>query len=574
MLFRSGRIIGVSQDTKGNPALRMALQMREQHIKREKATSNICTAQVLLAVLAGAYAVYHGPQGIKSIAKRTYDFAHLLNDGLIKLGYQQENELFFDTLKINIFNHDEKELLNCNIQAKGINLRYYRNESSVGISVDEVTTLNDIEILLDSFADAAGKNFSHSDFTELVRNAEYEIPHELKRTSDFMTHPVFEKYHTETEMMRYLKRLENKDISLVHSMISLGSCTMKLNAAVEMYGIGFPGFSDIHPFAPSEQTEGYRQLFDEFNKYLCNITGFSKFTLQPNSGAQGEYAGLMTIRQYHISNGQAQRNVVLIPSSAHGTNPASAVMAGGDVVVVKCDDRGNIDVDDLRNKAEENRENLSALMVTYPSTHGVFEESIKEICSIIHNNGGLVYMDGANMNAQVGLTNPKEIGADVCHLNLHKTFAIPHGGGGPGVGPVGVTEKLADFLPGHSVVNIGTDKSFGAVSAAPYGSASIIPISYAYIKMLGSDGLKKSTQAAILNANYIKAKLEQYYRVVYTGVNGFVGHELIFDLHEFKQSAGVTEADLGKRLMDYGYHAPTVSFPVHEIGRASCRERV
>ncbi len=558
-----GRIIGVSQDSHGKPALRMALQMREQHIKREKATSNICTAQVLLAVLAGMYAVYHGPKGIRAIAKRTYDLAHLLNDGLKKLGYQQENKLFFDTLKINIYAPDEKELLHSNIQAKGINLRYYKNGSGVGISVDEVTTLKDVEQLLDLFADAAAKNFSHSDFVELVRNAEYDIPKEVIRKTDFMTHPVFSKYHTETEMMRYLKRLENKDISLVHSMISLGSCTMKLNAATEMYGIGFPGFADIHPFAPAEQTEGYTQLFDEFNNYLCNITGFSKFTLQPNSGAQGEYTGLMTIRQYHIANGQEDRNVVLIPSSAHGTNPASAVMAGGKVIVVKCDENGNVDLHDLKSKAEENKENLSALMVTYPSTHGVFEEGIKEMCNIIHANGGLVYMDGANMNAQVGLTSPKEIGADVCHLNLHKTFAIPHGGGGPGVGPVGVIEELADFLPEHSIVKIGNEKSLGAVSAAPFGSASIIPISYAYIKMLGSAGLKQSTQTAILNANYIKAKLEPYYKVVYTGANGFVGHELIFDLHEFKQTAGVTEGDLGKRLMDYGYHAPTVSFPVH-----------
>jgi len=417
--------------------------------------------------------------------------------------------------------------------------------------------------LLDLFADGAGKNFTHSDFVQLTENFECSVPEEFSRTSEFMTHPVFNKYHTETEMMRYLKRLENKDISLVHSMISLGSCTMKLNAATEMYSIGLSGFADIHPFAPTNQTEGYHELFEEFNKYLCNITGFSKFTLQPNSGAQGEYTGLMTIRQYHISNGQEQRNVVLIPSSAHGPNPASAVMAGGNVIVVKCDEKGNIDLNDLKTKAEKNKEKLSALMVTYPSTHGVFEEGIKEICDIIHENGGLVYMDGANMNAQVGLTSPGEIGADVCHLNLHKTFAIPHGGGGPGVGPVGVTEKLADYLPSHSVVDLGNKKSFGAVSAAPYGSASIIPISFAYIKMLGSEGLKNSTQTAILNANYIKAKLSPYYKVVYTGENGFVGHELIFDLHEFKQSAGVTEGDLGKRLMDYGYHAPTVSFPVH-----------
>ncbi len=558
-----GRIIGVSKDRNGKHALRMALQMREQHIKREKATSNICTAQVLLAVLAGMYAVYHGPEGLKAIAERIYNLSHLLNDGLSSLGYKQENEFFFDTLKISFPNPDEKELLNCNIQARGINLNYYSDKSSVGISIDETTSESDIEILLDLFADAAGKNYSRSDFAELIKHSDYSIPCEIRRTTKFMTHPVFHKYHTETEMMRYMKRLENKDISLVHSMISLGSCTMKLNAATEMYGIGFPGFSDLHPFAPPEQTEGYQQLFEEFNDFLCKITGFSKFSIQPNSGAQGEYTGLMAIRQYHISNGDTQRNIVLIPSSAHGTNPASAVMAGGKVVVIKCDELGNVDIEDLKTKAEENKDNLSALMVTYPSTHGVFEEGIKDICNIIHKNGGLVYMDGANMNAQVGLTSPKEIGADVCHLNLHKTFAIPHGGGGPGVGPVGVTKELAEYLPNHAIVTIGSEKSFGSVSAAPFGSASVIPISFAYIQMLGSDGLKISTQTAILNANYIKAKLTPYYRVVYSGSNGFVGHELIFDLHEFKNSAGVTEGDLGKRLMDYGYHAPTVSFPVH-----------
>ncbi|NOX19357.1 MAG: aminomethyl-transferring glycine dehydrogenase [Chlorobi bacterium] len=557
-----GRIIGVSIDRSGRPAFRMALQTREQHIKREKATSNICTAQVLLAVMAGMYAVYHGPEKIKHIAKRIYNLSHLLAEGLKSIGVKPINESFFDTIVLRFDSAESVEKIKTEAEKNKINFRYSDN-NEIGISTDEITTFNDITDIINIFASSLGKDFSIDTLNEIAEKKVFEIPSEFIRKSAFMTHPVFNSYHTETEMMRYVKRLENKDISLVHSMIPLGSCTMKLNAATEMYGISNEGFANLHPFIPKEQANGYAEMIAELENVLCKITGFAAFTFQPNSGAQGEFTGLMTIMKYHQSHGEENRTVVLIPSSAHGTNPASAVMAGAKVVIVKCDERGNIDVEDLRTKAEENKENLSALMVTYPSTHGVFEEAIKEMCEIIHVNGGLVYMDGANMNAQIGLTNPAEIGADVCHLNLHKTFAIPHGGGGPGVGPVGVVQKLIPFLPSHPLDVNEDENSLGAVSASNFGSASILPISYAYIKMMGGEGLKRATITAILNANYIKAKLEPYYKVVYKGEKGFVGHELIFDLHEFKASAGVSEEDIAKRLMDYGYHAPTVSFPVH-----------
>ena len=557
-----GRIIGVSIDRNGNPAYRMALQTREQHIKREKATSNICTAQVLLAVMAGMFAVYHGPEGIKRIAERVYGLAHLLSESLKSLGIEIANQMFFDTITLRFESDETIAKIKTETEKRKINFRYFE-ENKIGISIDETVKYEDIFDVVNVFSTALGKDFSMEDLNEIADKNDFAVSAELARKSEFMTHPVFNNYHTETEMMRYIKKLENKDISLVHSMIPLGSCTMKLNAATEMYGISHEGFANIHPFVPAEQAEGYAELISDFEKALCEITGFSAFTFQPNSGAQGEFTGLMTIMKYHQANGEGERNVVLIPSSAHGTNPASAVMAGAKAVIVKCDESGNIDVDDLRTKAEEHKENLSALMVTYPSTHGVFEEAIKEICEIIHANGGLVYMDGANMNAQIGYTNPAEIGADVCHLNLHKTFAIPHGGGGPGVGPVGVVEKLIPFLPSHPLAIKEKETSLGAVSAANFGSASILPISYAYIKMMSGKGLKRATATAILNANYIKAKLEPYFKVVYKGERGFVGHELIFDLREFKISAGVTEEDIAKRLMDYGYHAPTVSFPVH-----------
>ncbi|MFH1197616.1 MAG: aminomethyl-transferring glycine dehydrogenase [bacterium] len=556
-----GRIIGVSVDVYGRKAYRMALQTREQHIKREKATSNICTSQVLLAVIAAMYAVYHGQNGIKAIAEKIHDLTKLLNGGLKKLGLNQVNINFFDTLSIKIDDEDLIERIKTETAKRKINLNFsYKN--IVGISLDEISEFDDVDTLLYSFAVAMGKADEPLDLdsSELKFSA---IPQNLTRQTEYLTHPVFSLYHTETELMRYLRRLENKDISLTHSMISLGSCTMKLNAATEMLGITWPEFSQLHPFVPEDQAAGYMELFNGLEDALCKITGFSAVSLQPNSGAQGEYTGLMVIKAYHENKGDHHRDVVLIPSSAHGTNPASAVMAGDKVVIIKCDNNGNIDLEDLKQKAVQYKDNLCALMVTYPSTHGVFEEEIVEICRIIHDNGGLVYMDGANMNAQVGLTSPFIIGADVCHLNLHKTFAIPHGGGGPGVGPIAVAEHLVPFLPGHSVVNINREKSITAVSSAPWGSASVLPISFAYITMMGGEGLTLATKAAILNANYLKAKLEPYYKVLYTGKNGTVAHELIFDMHEFKASANVEVEDIAKRLMDYGYHAPTVSFPVH-----------
>jgi glycine dehydrogenase len=552
-----GRIIGVSVDAEGNRALRMALQTREQHIRREKATSNICTAQVLLAVIAGAYSVYHGPEGIKNIATRVHGLTRLFVDTVRKFNFEVVNTNYFDTVTI-------KTTLTSKIRENalkwGINLRYNKDRS-IGISFDEAKTFDDVIALLNLFAEVSGFQ------GEMVIDEEMEftLAENLVRTSSYLTHPVFSNYHTEHEMLRYLKSLENKDLSLVHSMISLGSCTMKLNATAEMIPLTWPEFGAMHPFVPANQALGYGQLVAELSAWLCEITGFAAMSMQPNSGAQGEYAGLMAIRGYHESRGDHHRNVALIPSSAHGTNPASAVMAGMKVVVTKCDERGNIDVEDLRARAEQYKDELSCLLVTYPSTHGVYEESIIEICSMIHSFGGQVYMDGANMNAQVGLTSPASIGADVCHLNLHKTFCIPHGGGGPGVGPIGVGEHLIPFLPGH--VNLGKQSEHleegqaGAVSAAPYGSASILTISYAYIAMMGGEGLTNATKYAILNANYIKERLNGHYEVLYTGTNGRCAHEMILDCRPFK-AAGVEAEDLAKRLMDYGFHAPTLSFPV------------
>lgn len=552
-----GRIIGVSVDRNQKRALRMALQTREQHIKRDKATSNICTAQVLLAIMASMYAVYHGKDGIRSISFKIHNLAKLLNKGLKELGFEQNNNFFFDTLHLTVTD-DELKTIKMEAESKLINFRYF-DGNSIGISINERTSLDDIHELVSLFASA--KNISQFKLN-ITDDLESKIPEKLLRKSDFLTHEVFQNYHSETEMLRYIKNLEKKDLSLATSMIPLGSCTMKLNAASEMLGLSWPEITDIHPFVPENQAAGYYELIGKLEEQLKAVTGFAAISFQPNSGAQGEYAGLMVIRQYHISRGDEHRDVILIPSSAHGTNPASAVMAGGKVVVVKCDDHGNIDLEDLRSKAEEYKENLSSLMVTYPSTHGVFEEAIIEMCDIVHQNGGLVYMDGANMNAQMGLTSPAAIGADVCHLNLHKTFAIPHGGGGPGMGPIGVAEHLVEFLPGHRVQGKGTNKSVKAVSAAHFGSASVLTISYGYIRMTGAEGIKKSAEYAIFNANYIRAKLEKYFKVLYTGTSGFCAHELIFDMREFKHTAGVTEEDIAKRLMDYGFHAPTVSFPV------------
>jgi glycine dehydrogenase len=552
-----GRIIGISIDAEGNSALRMALQTREQHIRREKATSNICTAQVLLAVIAGAYSVYHGPEGVKAIAARIHGLTHLFVETLRKFNYTVLTDRYFDTVTIQT---PLSKKVREQAEKWGINLRYNKDET-IGVSFDEAKSFDDVIALLNVFAEVSGFQ------GELVidEEAELSIPEDIARVSEYLTHPVFNEHHTEHEMLRYLKMLENKDLSLVHSMISLGSCTMKLNATAEMIPLTWPEFGAIHPFAPTNQVGGYAQLVSELNIWLCEITGFAAMSFQPNSGAQGEYAGLMAIRAYHESRGDFHRNVVLIPSSAHGTNPASAVMAGMKVVVTKCDERGNIDVADLTAKAEQYSNELSCLMVTYPSTHGVYEESIIEICSMIHSHGGQVYMDGANMNAQVGLTSPATIGADVCHLNLHKTFCIPHGGGGPGVGPIGVAEHLMPFLPGHVNFSIQPEHlpagEAGAVSAAPYGSASILTISHAYIAMMGGDGLTNATKYAILNANYVKERLNGHYDVLYTGTNGRCAHEMILDCRPFK-AAGVEAEDIAKRLMDYGFHAPTLSFPV------------
>jgi glycine dehydrogenase len=545
-----GRLIGVSLDAQGNRALRMALQTREQHIKREKATSNICTAQALLANMAAMYAVYHGPVGLKKIADTIHNHAQSIDQQLQSLGINQVNEFYFDTLLVKDIDTSNLKKLAVN---HDVNFHYFA-DGSVGMTVDETTTLNDIHAVISLFEQLTGKKATP--LNAAVKNANF--PNELVRTSSYLQHPVFNLHHSETQMMRYIKQLENKDLSLNTSMISLGSCTMKLNAATEMIPVSWPEFGGMHPFAPSSQTLGYQELAKELSAYLCQTTGFTACSLQPNSGAQGEYAGLLTIRSYHAHNKQTNRNIVLIPISAHGTNPASAVMAGFKVVVVACDAAGNIDVSDLKAKATEHKDNLGGLMVTYPSTHGVFEETIIDICNTIHELGGLVYMDGANMNAQVGLTSPGNIGADVCHLNLHKTFAIPHGGGGPGMGPICVNDKLAPFLPGHSYNGNGAN----AVSAAPIGSASILLISYAYIKMLGATGLTLSTAYAIMNANYMRARLEKNYTILYAGKNGTCAHEFIIDLRPFKASAGIEAEDVAKRLIDYGFHAPTVSFPV------------
>ena len=550
-----GRLIGVSIDSQGNRALRMALQTREQHIKREKATSNICTAQALLANMAAMYAVYHGATGLKHIASRIHLLTAAIAASLQQLGVQQNNASFFDTIHLSGVDAAKVKAF---AEQHQCNFRYF-NDGTIGVTIDETTSIEEANTILQIFELVTGKTISEKITANSIVASTNKIPDSLWRTSSYLTHPVFNTHHSESQMMRYIKQLENKDLSLNTSMISLGSCTMKLNAATEMIPVSWPEFGGLHPFAPANQTAGYQQIIDELNQYLCAVTGFTACSLQPNSGAQGEYAGLLTIRAYHKSRNEVHRNIVLIPISAHGTNPASAVMAGFKVVVVKCDEAGNIDVADLKEKAELHKNNLGGLMVTYPSTHGVFEETIKDICAIIHENGGLVYMDGANMNAQVGLTSPGMIGADVCHLNLHKTFAIPHGGGGPGMGPICVNDQLAPFLPGHV---IGYDSTELAVSAAPFGSASILLISYAYIKMLGADGVRSATEYAILNANYMKARLEKFYPILYTGKNGTCAHEFIVDLRPFKQSAGVEAEDVAKRLIDYGFHAPTMSFPV------------
>jgi glycine cleavage system P protein (glycine dehydrogenase) len=558
-----GRIIGVSVDSGGDAAYRMAIQTREQHIRREKATSNICTAQALLANMAGFYGVYHGPKGLTRIAQRVHAHAALLEHELASLGLRQANAAYFDTLRIEGAPLDavRKAAL-----AAQMNFRY-RPDGSINIALDETTSTKDVAAIVGVFAQAYGKLPHSGRSAERLRSevsAERRYPSNLARTSAFMEHPVFNSHHSETEMMRYIRNLERKDIGLGTSMIPLGSCTMKLNAASEMLPITWPEFSNIHPFAPVDQAAGYQQIFTEIEQALCEITGFSAVSLQPNSGAQGEFAGLMVIRAYHGDRGDLGRDVVLIPASAHGTNPASAVMAGMRVVVVASTKEGNIDVEDLRAKAEEHKSRLSALMVTYPSTHGVFEESIQDICAIVHECGGQVYMDGANMNAQVGLTSPAVIGADVCHLNLHKTFAIPHGGGGPGMGPIAVAPHLAPYLPGHVIVKSGGARAIPAVAAAPWSSASILLISYGYMKMLGGEGMTDATRYAILNANYLKSRLEPYFPVLYTRRNGRVAHEMIFDLRPLKQasSGAIDETDVAKRLMDYGFHAPTVSFPV------------
>ena len=552
-----GRIIGASIDAQGNNGYRMALQTREQHIRREKATSNICTAQVLLAVMAGMYGVYHGPDGLKEIASRIHGLAVLADRALADLGFENTNPHYFDTIKVktNGLTFRIKEVS----EELNINFRYFHDDY-VGLSFDETHTPRDIQEIVKIFEEVSEKKLSF-DLIEAASAVDFKVPANLIRDTEYMTHPIFNQIHAEHEMLRYIKRLENKDLSLVHSMISLGSCTMKLNATTEMVPLSWPEFANMHPFAPTEQAKGYEEMCHNLERWLSEITGFYKVSLQPNSGAQGEYAGLMVIRAYHQSRGDVNRDVAIIPSSAHGTNPASAVMAGMKVVIVQCDENGNIDLSDLKDKVTQHSENLAALMVTYPSTHGVFEEGIVEICDLIHEHGGQVYMDGANMNAQVGLTSPANIGADVCHLNLHKTFCIPHGGGGPGMGPIGVAQHLAPFLPGNPVVKTGGGDAISSISAAPYGSASILTISYAYIQMMGGDGLKKATQIAILNANYMRERLKNHFSILYSNKNDRNAHEMIVDCRSFK-ALGIEVEDIAKRLMDYGFHAPTVSFPV------------
>ncbi len=556
--FMPGRIIGVTVDAKGRYALRMALQTREQHIKRERATSNICTAQALLATMAGMYAIYHGPDGLKSIALNIHSKAAMLSQKLDSLGFKQYNTDFFDTLHIGLPEDVSVEAVQSFAIDHEINFRYF-SDNSIGISIDETTTLTELNKIIEVFLCAIHK------YIKPVEKIEEKIFFNdvFKRRTEFMKQEIFRRYHAETEMMRYIKRLERKDISLTHSMIPLGSCTMKLTAAVEMFALGWPEFSNIHPFVPLDQVEGYHQLINELEHFLKEITGFAAVSFQPNSGAAGEYAGLLVIKKYHSSRGESNRKIVLIPASAHGTNPASAAMAGMEVVVVKCDEKGNTDINDLKIKAEAHKNDLAALMITYPSTHGVFESSIVEMVKIIHDAGGQVYMDGANMNAQVGLTQPALIGADVCHLNLHKTFAIPHGGGGPGMGPIAVADHLVEFLPTHPVAATGGINGTTAVAAAPYGSASILTISHAYCSLMGAEGLTMASKIAILNANYIAAHLKNYFPILYKGENGYVGHEMIIDCREFKNNAEITETDIAKRLMDYGFHAPTLSFPVH-----------
>ena len=563
-----GRIAGVSHDANSKPAIRLALQTREQHIRREKATSNICTAQVLLAVMAGMYAVYHGPNGLKRIAERVHAHTCTLRAALEELGYDTGESPCFDTVSVTIPSRRGEVASPLNevasplhsARAKQINLREI-DATHIGISLDETTTSADVEELQQIFAENRSEGTNHtSDLPPFQFST--SIPIELQRETPYLTHPIFNSYHSETEMLRYIRRLQTKDLSLVHAMIPLGSCTMKLNATAEMVPVTWREFCELHPFVPKEQAEGYQRLFSQLETWLAEITGYSGISLQPNAGSQGEYAGLLVIREYHQSRGESHRDVCLIPTSAHGTNPASAVMAGMKVVVVACDMDGNIDLEDLQEKADTHRDNLAAAMITYPSTHGVFEEKIRKICDIVHQAGGQVYMDGANLNALVGIAQPADIGADVCHLNLHKTFCIPHGGGGPGMGPIGVKAHLADFLPTHPIVTVGGSAGIGAVSAAPWGSPGILPISWAYIAMMGAEGLTAATEVAILNANYIAKKLAPHYPVLYTGKNGLVAHECIIDLRGFKKSADVDVTDVAKRLMDYGFHAPTVSWPV------------
>ncbi|MCU0615689.1 MAG: aminomethyl-transferring glycine dehydrogenase [Gemmatimonadaceae bacterium] len=552
-----GRIIGVSRDADGKPALRMALQTREQHIRREKATSNVCTAQVLLAVMAGCYAVYHGPEGLRRIAERVHGLAVVLAAGLERLGLHVTHEQYFDTLRVEVGAHGQEDIL-ASAAAHRINLRVLE-PGTLGVALDETVTPEDIVTLWTVFNTGTPVDFTIDD---VAGEVDPRFDERFARTSPYLTHPVFSRYHSETEMLRYLHSLQAKDFSLVHGMIPLGSCTMKLNATAEMIPVTWPEFGKLHPMAPAEQAQGYAAMFAELERDLADITGFAAVSLQPNAGSQGEYTGLLVIRAYHQARGEAHRDVCLIPQSAHGTNPASAVMAGMRVVVVKTDANGNVDVDDLQQKAVQHSHELAALMVTYPSTHGVFETRIKDICAIVHEHGGQVYMDGANMNAMVGVSRPGDLGADVCHLNLHKTFCIPHGGGGPGMGPIGVAPQLAPFLPGHPLVQTGGAQAIGPVSAAPWGSASILPISYVYIKLMGGVGLAEATKLAILNANYIAKRLETHYPVLYRGQHGLVAHECILDTRGFKQSAGVEVEDIAKRLMDYGFHAPTMSFPV------------
>ncbi len=555
--FVPGRIVGLSKDAAGEPAFRLSRQTREQHIRREKATSNICTAQVLLAVLASMYAVYHGPERLRKIGQRVHGQTRLLAAGLKRLDFDIGDGLFFDTLKIRLQPGKDLDVLTA-ARSRCLNLRHYE-DGGLGLSLDETVTRQDLEALLEVFSGGHELPFSIDD---LLDEAEGELPAPHARTSDFLTQEVFQRFHVEHEMLRYISKLQERDLSLAFSMIPLGSCTMKLNATAEMIPITWPEFAGLHPFAPPEQAEGYSQLFRQLEEWLAEITGFDATSLQPNAGSQGELTGLLVIRAYHLDRGDAHRNICLVPTSAHGTNPASSVMAGMKVVPVKSDDRGDFDLVDLKTKADAHRDELAAIMITYPSTHGVFEEHVKEVCDIVHGNGGLVYLDGANMNAQVGLCKLSDIGADVCHLNLHKTFAIPHGGGGPGVGPICTAKHLSPFLPGHPVVSTGGDKAIGAVAAAPFGSPGVLPISWMYIRMMGAQGLTWASQVAILNANYMAKRLKDHYPIVYTGARGYVAHEFILDCRAFKDSAGITVDDIAKRLMDYGFHAPTMSWPV------------